>query len=302
MANPWDPERIVSAERAQSLIESQFPGLKPARIEPLGAGWDNTAFLVSRELVFRFPRRQIAVPLIDTEARLLPMLAPRLPLPIPVPNWIGHSEARYPWPFAGYRNLAGRPAYGMDGQVRAQMARPLAEFLRALHATPMTEARRWGAGPDVLRRLDVSRLGPMISRSLDDLAARRVIDDPQPWLDIIDSVSSISTVGHVALVHGDLCAGHLLVENDGQLSGIIDWGDLHCGNPANDLSIGWSFFPPAARDAFFTTYGSIDRSVLSLARLRALFLATVLETYGRDRRDADVVSEGLRALRFVVMA
>ncbi|HWW88976.1 MAG TPA: phosphotransferase [Vicinamibacterales bacterium] len=303
MANPWDPERTVSAGLACALIDSQFPVLAPARVEPFGAGWDNTAFLVNDELVFRFPRRQIAIEGLETEARLLPMLASLVAVPIPVPRWVGHPEARYPWPFAGYRKLSGRTAYGawLHDDVRASLARPLADFLAALHSVRLEDAEEWGVGPDVHGRFDLARLGPKIAKSLEDLVNREVINDPRPWLDVIDSASAVSTFGRTAFVHGDLYARHVLVDDGGRLSGIIDWGDVHWGNPAGDLSIGWSFLPPAARNVFFATYGSVDDASLMLARLRALLYATLLEAYGRDCGDADLVSEGLRALRCIVM-
>lgn len=81
--DPWSPERVVDAELARELIESRFPRLAPARVEPLGEGWDNSVFAVNGAWVFRFPRRQLAVPLIEAELRLLPSLPP---LPVPVPE------------------------------------------------------------------------------------------------------------------------------------------------------------------------------------------------------------------------
>ena len=87
----WKAEREVDTALARQLVTSQFPALADSpslAVERIGAGWDNVAFLVTGAngpFVFRFPRRSIAVPLIETETRLLPLLAPALPLPIPVP-------------------------------------------------------------------------------------------------------------------------------------------------------------------------------------------------------------------------
>ena len=110
MSRPWTAEIEVSSKLAAALIDAQFAQLAPAGVELLGIGWDNTAFLVNGEYVFRFPRRQIAVALLETETRLLPFVAPRLPLAAPLPEFVGEPEQRYPRPFAGYRKLAGRTA------------------------------------------------------------------------------------------------------------------------------------------------------------------------------------------------
>jgi aminoglycoside phosphotransferase (APT) family kinase protein len=133
----WDAEIVVDAELARALIRGQFPALGRT-VEPFGSGWDNTAYLVDEELVFRFPRRRIAVPLMEREVRVLPAIAARLPLPVPIPEWAGAPTDAFPWPFAGYRRLAGRGADTVDftAAERGAMAAPLAVFLRALHAIP----------------------------------------------------------------------------------------------------------------------------------------------------------------------
>ena len=93
MSQPWEAERIVSPELAMALVREQFPELAPRRIEPFGSGWDNTAYLIDGALVFRFPRREVAVELLETEARVLPGIAPHLPLAIPVPEWADRSTS-----------------------------------------------------------------------------------------------------------------------------------------------------------------------------------------------------------------
>src|SRR5215475_11256007 len=145
---PWTAERAVSPELARDLIADQFPELAPVRVEAPSEGWDNIAYLVNGEWIFRFPRRTIAVDLIRTEVAVLPVIAPRLPLSIPLPVFAGEPEERFPWPFAGYRRLAGQTACraGLTDEQRSRAAVPLARFLRALHAIPPGEAAQAGAG------------------------------------------------------------------------------------------------------------------------------------------------------------
>ena len=80
---------------AQRLVAEQFPALAALPVRLLGAGWDNTVFVVGDEWVFRFPaQRGRAAGLPRLEIELLPELAPLLPFPIPVPEHIGvPSEA-----------------------------------------------------------------------------------------------------------------------------------------------------------------------------------------------------------------
>jgi aminoglycoside phosphotransferase (APT) family kinase protein len=83
----WDAEQPVPASLAAELIGRQFPRLRGTPVEPLATGWDNTVYLVGGQWVFRFPRRAIALPGIQREIAVLPLLAPHLPLPCRCRNW-----------------------------------------------------------------------------------------------------------------------------------------------------------------------------------------------------------------------
>ncbi|MGH7553198.1 MAG: phosphotransferase [Longimicrobiales bacterium] len=107
---PWHGEIETSPALVRALVRTQFPALAADRVEPFGSGWDNTAFLVGDNIVFRFPRKQSAVELLETEPPVLRRLAPLVPLQIPVPAWIGTPSDAFPWPFLGYLRLSGRTA------------------------------------------------------------------------------------------------------------------------------------------------------------------------------------------------
>src|SRR5688500_6362518 len=153
---PWEAERSISADLAGELIREQFPDLAGLAVEPYGSGWDNTAFLAGGRIVFRFPRKEMAVAFLETEARVLPALAPRLPLPVPVPRWIGRPSERFPWPFAGYERLEGVTACAahLGEAERVALAPALGEFVRALHAVPTDGL---GLPGDTLGRTDFQK-------------------------------------------------------------------------------------------------------------------------------------------------
>jgi aminoglycoside phosphotransferase (APT) family kinase protein len=100
------------------------------------------------------------------------------------------------------------------------------------------------------------------------------------------------------LVHGDLHARQVLVDDAGAVCGIIDWGDVHLGDPACDLAIAHSMLPEEARGEFRSAYGEIDADTWALARLRGLHLAAVLGVYARHTSDAPLLREALAAIEF----
>jgi aminoglycoside phosphotransferase (APT) family kinase protein len=310
MTRPWSAEQVVSPALAALLLADQFPALvaSPPSVELLGVGWDNTVYRVDGVYAVRFPRRSVAVPLLEAEQSLLPWVAPQLPLPIPVPTLHGRPDRGYPWPFLGYGFLAGRAACtaALTDSERAATAEPLGRFLAALHALPIDEARRRGAGPDALGKVDVGKRVPLTLRLLDQLASPGSCLPAELPLDlaglraIAEESRLITAPDRLALTHGDLYARHLLLDDHRLLCGVIDWGDIHIGHPAVDLSIAHGFLPRAARDRFRRAYGTpIDEQTWRLARLRALFIALSLVVYAQEVSDGGLLREAITSVGYI---
>jgi aminoglycoside phosphotransferase (APT) family kinase protein len=300
VSRPWEPQHVVSAELATTLIEAQFPALSPVVAEPLGVGWDNTVYRVGQRWVFRFPRRQVAVDLLQLERNVLGTIADALPLPVPRPTFDGQPSDAFPWPFAGYTFVPGQTACTarLDEDQRAACARPLARFMRALHDLPPPRGT-WG---DTIGRADMTRRIPHMVERLQHLHAHGLVDDLAVWERFIADHPPIEPTSKPVLVHGDLYARHILLGDDALPCGIIDWGDVHHGQPGVDLALLYGFIGPAGFDAFFKEYGDVDPATHRLALLRAAFHATALAFYGSETDDEDLVFEGQVALGHVLDA
>ncbi|HEX8916253.1 MAG TPA: phosphotransferase, partial [Humisphaera sp.] len=253
---------------------------------------------VNGQWVFRFPRRQFAVPFMEAESRLLPWLAGRLPVPIPAPPFVGRPTGAFPWPFAGYRLIAGRTACraNLSRDQRLALAAPLGRFLRALHATDAAEARRFGATGDTIGRLDVARRRPAADARLNDAVAAGLVADAGPIRAALDAAPADYRPRSDTLLQGDLYARHVVVDDAGDLAGVIDWGDAHVGDPATDLMVVYALLPAAARPAFFDAYGPVDELTLRVARWRAASHTLAVVAYAADIADADLLREGKAAL------
>ena len=70
-------------------------------------------------------------------------------------------------------------------------------------------------------------------------------------------------------LHGDLHPGNVLVDH-GQISAVIDFGDLTGGDPAMDLSAAWMFFAPAIRPVFRAAAGGCDDATWARSRAWAI--------------------------------
>lgn len=106
--------------------------------------------------------------------------------------------------------------------------------------------------------------------------------------------------GPPVLVHGDLHLRHLLVDDAGRATGVVDWGDVCLADPAVDLAIGYAAFEAEARAAFFDAYGPVSRERELRARVLALSLTAALADHASSTGDAPVLEESLAGLRRAV--
>jgi aminoglycoside phosphotransferase (APT) family kinase protein len=154
----WEADVVVDEDDVRRLIGAQFPALELRGLRLLAKGWDNAVWVVDDAWLFRFPRRQIAIPGFEREIAVLPRLAPLLPSPIPRPELVGRPTDGYPWPFFGARLLPGGEAAeaGLSDAARVRLASAFGRFLRALHR-PQTLAAVADALPaDPMGRADMA--------------------------------------------------------------------------------------------------------------------------------------------------
>jgi aminoglycoside phosphotransferase (APT) family kinase protein len=267
----------------------------------MGVGWDNAAFVVNKRYVFRFPRRRFAAGLIEREAHILPRLAPHVPLPIPVPEFVGHPADRYPYYFAGYAILPGTTADRVTWteDERAACAVPLARFLAALHRVPIDDETRGWAPGDEIERTNLTKRLTVLQERLQIIAPQLSDVDPAAIENLLRRLARTSPLSTLTCwVHGDLYARHVLVNDTKRPCGVIDWGDVHLGDPALDLSIAFSFLPPDARPRFQDAYGSVEDTMLwDRAWFRALSYGIILTHYGIEVGDDAIRAAGEYALR-----
>ena len=294
----WDPDVVIDEALVRALIAEQFPQLDAHSVRLLGEGFDNSVWLVDKEWAFRFPRRAIAVPLVARELSVLSRLASLLPIPIPTPAFVGTESELFARPFFGHRRLAGVEAAdaSLTDADRARLGRGLGRFLRTLHAPETKEV------VDIDRSLpvDPNRRAEMpyrVSMTRERLAA---LADLSPGTKraaerILDDAERLGPSSREVLLHGDLHVRHVLVD-EGEISGVIDWGDVCVGDPAVDLLLVWSVVPPDARAGFFEEYGPVDDETRLRARVLAIMLSAVLALYARDQGLTALERESLAGL------
>jgi hypothetical protein len=121
---------------------------------------------------------------------------------------------------------------------------PLAEFLRALHRPAPVEAP-----------INPNRGVPLAARDADvrRLLATTVAHESEARIDIRllaqqsqSALNAAAFEGPPVWVHGDLHPGNIIVAG-GEVTGVIDFGDVCAGDPAVDFAVGWMVLDVQAR-------------------------------------------------------
>lgn len=294
----WQADIDVQLEQVKHCLLTQFSDRLPlTSIQFIGEGWDNRVFLVNENVIFRFPRRKIAIELIENENKVLPQLQSHFSLQIPNPIYQGKPSEYYPYPFQGYIRLPGTSGERLRQEDRLASLRPLALFLKQLHAINAKQALHLGAEPQVFDKTQVHQTIATFKERVEQLILLGHVSINHYEINHeIEKIKAIELPNALSLVHGDLHIKHLLF-NDGKLTGVIDWGDLGISHPVVDLSIICGFYSEEYHPIFYEIYGSVHPITWQYARFLALYFSFTFLLYGQDIDDKNLVQEAMASIK-----
>lgn len=184
--------------------------------------------------VLRIPRRDDMATQIKHENKILGLA--KKYLTAAVPDW--HIATPH---LVAYPLLPGKPVLTYDAttyevtwnidQESNQFVTSLAKLLVELHSVPTGAAEQQGlsfvtsddARKELIDNIDAVKKELVINA---DLEAR--------WRNWAANDSLWPTFS--TFIHGDLYAGHILAERDGNIRGVIDWSEAKVSDPSTDFS------------------------------------------------------------------
>lgn len=229
------PERLsINAGQVSRLVEAQFPHWAHLPVTSVTkGGWDNWTFRLGSDMVVRLPSASEYALAVEKEQQWLPILATSLPLPIPVPLAQGGPTPDYPHPWSVYQWLNGDPATADRIATPVQFATDLAHFLSVLQRVdsqngPEPGIHNWFRG-GTLRTFarHTEHALRVLNGHIDGDQARAI------WSDALDAPWD----GTRRWFHGDVAQGNLLLDGDGQLAAVIDFGT--CGSVTRRVTWQW---------------------------------------------------------------
>jgi aminoglycoside phosphotransferase (APT) family kinase protein len=300
----WAADRELTETVVRQLIGEQFPALREAALVRLGEGWDAETWLANGEWVLRFPKRRELMAQFAREAAVLRVIADRLPLPVPRFELLGQPGPMFPYPFAGYRKLPGRPAIELASETMAadeenEAARALGAFLTELHRVPLDAVPR-----------DLPRRGvePAEFAEFAEMFTGFAIAHPEVTRRIVEWRGSRGPVraagGPPVLLHSDLLPEHMLLSDSPvRVTGVIDWGDVEIGPAVCDLTGLYGWRGRAFVERVLAHYrGLVDPADLDWMRVRALSIGVANAEYGRLADRPEYEQSGLRMIEHALAA
>ena len=268
MAEIPEPEVDITYEMLRALVEDQLPDFAEESIVRQGAGWDNELYRLGLHHLIRIPRRKLGADHVEHESTFLPKLAPKLPLPIPVPIFVGQPGHGYPWQWTVIERFRGDTVDAcplLPGQ-----AGKLANFLKVLHQQDAagTPENPFRGGYLHDRTPWFEERWERLVQAREEVATEQIL---QFWRDGVGAIPAQEE----QLIHGDLHPYNILAK-DGEISAILDWGDLTAGDVATDLACAWLLFEHISEiEAFFQLYPLPDESTYLRARGWAIHFASI---------------------------
>lgn len=295
MVNIWDKEIEINEKIVSALITEQF-NIIIRSIRLIGQGFDNYAYLINGDLIFRFPRRKISDLLLSSEATILPYIGKLLDFPISYPRYFGKASDLFPHQFLGYPFMKGSsicdqilPPFDNE-----KFAKDFALALKKLHSIQIHENHLEGYNDTW--RLDVDNRILRLKTYLDqykDIFVKAGFDTNM-ILNLIKKLPELKLSTEAkSYVHGDLYSKHILIDEHNIFAGIIDWGDVHVGNPAIDISSAIMIFSESSYNIFTTNYGEFDDKI---AVYRSFCHAIPVFAYSYTNNDANLQKWSFYAL------
>jgi len=222
-------------EHYLSLIREHFPEISFSSAQRFSGGWEHEVFLLDTGVLFRFPKVERVKDQFKREVALLERIGPRLLALVPHYTFLPKDRS-----FGGYPAITGTELtkeimLALGAEQREVLAKEVGNFFTALHSTPLAlvadlelEQGFYFSSQSIERRWGVMK----------EIVYPKLAFNEKHWLDAkFSRLLELSSKGEHVLVHGDFTSGNAFIDTtSGKLTGVIDFGDSECDDPATDFN------------------------------------------------------------------
>ena len=239
-------------------ITRYFPDLHWKSAKYVSTGYDNDVIILDNTTIFRFPKHARAKKLLKGEVALLKILASSVHVSMPVYNFIAADYSCAQYSMIKGEGLTVRGYASLSISQKRKLAEQIAYFLSELHSVPVS----------AVKDCDVrERFTPQELRQLRKDAKKYLYPNFSPReMSIFETFFSGLTdvfqqTYKKVLVHGDFSGDHIIIDQEKNLTGVIDFTDRAIHDPAFDFVHMWGL-GLAFVEAVYTYYGGNKSGIL----------------------------------------
>lgn len=218
------PNPRHNEDAVREVLFDEVTDLTINTVTLISAGWDNLVADINGEWIFRFPRSEEFITILEREQLLLERLQNSVSMPVPHYQYIGIRTA-----FVGYRKILGAALneelyLNLSVGACQRIAESIAHFLNQLHrAVSVEEALQWGYKEYhvPLQWIENNLLGTLPSSEIERIVCEALDFAKQnPF-----------SVENLVLLHNDLHGENLAFDvKTEQITGIFDFSDAMIGD------------------------------------------------------------------------
>lgn len=263
-----------------------------------GEGYDSKSYLINGEYLFKFAKHNDARNSYKREKRLLNYLKDNFKSNIKIPRIEYYDESG----IMGYKIIKGtfltKDVYeSLDSLKREKLAKDLALFLKSLHSLETSHLSEYKISSLDSYKSDLELLRKKIFSKLTNKEQKYI----EYTINTIINNKELFNV-RKCLCHNDLSANHILLDDNNELCGIIDFGDACITEDYRDFmylledsdeEIG-NIFGEKVLDKYDYKYKDL---AIKYSHLNSEYYSIETIVCGLENEDDDLVQKGLSLLK-----
>ncbi|MFT9494368.1 macrolide 2'-phosphotransferase [Anaerosolibacter sp.] len=211
--------------------------------------------LEENEWALRLPRREDVMPRTKVEKQALDLVNQYI-ITFQAPNWSVYTDE-----LIAYKKLNGVPAGTIDHEIQNYVweideknvpdnfHRTLGKALAALHSIPKDKAMEAGLIVHTAEEARQSMKERMHTVKAKFGVGEALWNRWQIWLNDDEMWPQVT-----GFIHGDVHIGHILVDKDGNVTGLIDWTEAKVTDVSNDFVVYYRTFGEEGLDSLIKAY------------------------------------------------
>ncbi|MDD4901462.1 MAG: aminoglycoside phosphotransferase family protein [Patescibacteria group bacterium] len=252
--------------RLIAKLRKEFPEVKYKKVKLITKGWDHDVLILDNKLVFRFPKKKLYKNSFHREIKFLREFLKISNLR--VPDYIFLAKDKN---FGGYEIIKGEELtpqkYSkLSAKQKQKIIMDLAKFVSLLHNIPLKKAEHHGFEKCKPWRQDLKEKQKWFEDEFKVKVGNKLSKEENVFIENFISHHSNPQYFKPALGHYDLSHDHIFINQDGSISGIIDFGDLAIGDPSREFNGFYDYNEKMPAQVYKLYEGPKDKDFLKRSR------------------------------------